>query len=78
MQLRERRSAMINHVEDTFAMGLTSMSTLTDSEGYASMRKRIPMDAMPDMENPFVMGRTLLVLAVVELIIGLGVYRFIL
>jgi hypothetical protein len=68
---------MINHVEDTFTMGLTSMSTLIDSKECASMMERIPMDTMPDTENPFVMGRTLLVLAVVELIISLGVYRFI-
>ena len=68
---------MINHVENAFAMRLTSMSTLTDSEEYASMRTLMPVETMADTESPFVMGRTLLVLAVVELVIGLGVYRFI-
>lgn len=35
------------------------------------------MNRSADMEDPFVMGRTLVVLAVVELIIGLGVYMYI-
>ena len=68
---------MTNHLEDAFTMRLTSMYTLTDSEEYASMRARMPVETMADTESPFVMGRTLLVLALVELIVGLGVYRFI-
>ena len=68
---------MINHAEDTFTMRLTSMYTLTDSEEHASVGERAPMDAIADTESPFIMGRSLMVLAVVELIIGLGVYRFI-
>jgi hypothetical protein len=68
---------MINHAEDTFTMRLTSMYTLTDSKEYASAAERVPVDSIADTESPFIMGRTLLVLAVVELIIGLGVYRFI-
>ena len=69
---------MINHREDTFTMGLTSMSTLTGSEDYTSALEHKPMGTITDTEDPFVMGRTLLVLAVVELIIGLGVYKFLL
>ena len=68
---------MINHAEDTFTMGLTSMYTLTDGEEYSYMMECVPVDTMVDAESPFIMGRSLLVLAVVELIIGLGVYRFI-
>jgi|GEM_PF-2345496 hypothetical protein len=68
---------MINHAEDTFTMRLTSMYTLTDSEEYASKAERAPVDSIADTESPFIMGRTLLVLAVVEMILGLGVYRFI-
>ncbi len=34
------------------------------------------MDTMTDCENPFVFGRTLLVLVVVELIISFGVYVY--
>ena len=58
-------------------MRLTSMYTLTDSGEYASLVERAPVDSLADTESPFVMGRSLMVLAVVELIIGLGVYRFI-
>lgn len=65
---------MINHGDDTFAMGLTSMSTLTNIEEYTSVME--PMDTMTDTEDPFVMGRTWLVLAVLELIVGLGVYSY--
>lgn len=68
---------MINHAEDAFTMRLTSMYTLTDSKEYASVAERVLVDSIADTESPFIMGRTLLVLAVVELIIGLGVYRFI-
>ena len=68
---------MINHAEDAFTMRFTSMYTLTDSKEYASVAERMPVDSIADTESPFIMGRTLLVLAVVELIIGLGVYRFI-
>ena len=68
---------MINHAEDTFTMRLTSMYTFTDRKECASAAERVPMDSIADTESPFIMGRTLLVLAVVELIIGLGVYRFI-
>jgi hypothetical protein len=68
---------MINHAEDAFTMRFTSMYTLTDSKEYASVAECVPVDSIADTESPFIMGRTFLVLSVVELIIGLGVYRFI-
>ncbi len=58
-------------------MRLTSMYAFTDKKECASVAERVPMDSIADTESPFIMGRTLLVLSVVELIIGLGVYRFI-
>ena len=57
---------MISHVEDAFTIGVSSISAPSETS-----------DAWTDTEDPFVMGRTLLILAVFELIIGVGVYRFI-
>jgi len=68
---------MTNHGEDTFTMGLTSVYDLNNSEEDTSVMKRMPVDDITDTEDPFVMGRTLLVFAVVEFIIGLGIYRYI-
>ncbi len=74
--IKNRRSAMINHGEETLTMGLTPTYTLPQSEKCTSVIEQIPIDEMPDTEDPFKMGRTLLVLAMIELIIGLGIYRY--
>ncbi len=36
----------------------------------------LPMDTMTDCENPFVLGRTLFVLVVIELISSFGIYVY--
>jgi len=44
------------------------------TDSFAS--KSIHIDTNVDDEDPFVMGRSLLVFVVIELIIGFGLYRY--
>ncbi|HMK55856.1 MAG TPA: hypothetical protein VK448_04400 [Dissulfurispiraceae bacterium] len=67
---------MIKHGEETFTIGLPSVYSLTEIQGTVSQMSYAPSQPSSDAENPFVMGRSLLVLALVETIIGVGIYQY--
>jgi hypothetical protein len=70
---------MGNRGKNTMTLDLTSAYsayTLTGEHDYCADSKRVPADTDAETEDPFVMGRNLFVLAVIELIIGVGLYRF--
>ena len=70
---------MANRGKNSLTLDLSSeysAYTLTGEHDYYADCKRVPVDPEAETEDPFVMGRTLLVLVVIELIIGIGLYRF--
>ncbi|HMK61080.1 MAG TPA: hypothetical protein VK452_08035 [Dissulfurispiraceae bacterium] len=67
---------MMKHGEETFTLGLPSVYSITEIQGAVPQISYIPSESPSETENPFTMGRSLLVLALIETIIGVGIYKY--
>ena len=62
--------------KETLGHGMSQLSVMTEIDVYTPVRKGLPIVSMSNTEDPFVMVRSLLVLAVIELIVTLGFYIY--